>query len=270
MTISTEPSFALEDAAQEGFMKRVRRSLFKSLVSGSRFTCPFCEHSFNRFLAGGSKAALPKKLKAVGIGRRANARCPHCGSNDRGRLLLLYLRTTELFSDPNIRVLDIAPDLHLAHTLRTQLGDRYVVGALFPEEFAEVDAIQADVTQIPFDDRSFDVVLCNHVLQQVPDDRKAMRELARVLKPGGWGLLQVPIAQGLEFTLEDPEVKAPRERRKAFGSTLHERLYGRDYTARLETEGFAVTKTHPKLDGWCPDAERYATIADEELFVVYR
>lgn len=253
---------------QGSIFKNWRRSLYGMLHAGRRYTCPFCEKSFNRFLSGGSRAPEVRDLGAIGIGRRDNARCPECGSNDRARLQLLYLRSSECFSFRPLRLLDIAPDRHLAEALRSRPTIDYVCGSIHPQDFADLGAEKVDVTAIPYADNTFDVVLCNHVLQQVPDDRLAMREIARVLKPKGWGIIQVPVAARLDKTIEDLGNDSTRNRRKRFGSTLHVRLYGRDYTERLRTEGLDVAPTHPIRDGWCKDAERFATIADEEIYVV--
>ncbi len=95
-----------------------------------------------------------------------------------------------------------------------------------------------DVTNIQFPDASFDVILCNHVLEHVGDDRRAMRELYRVLRPGGWAILQVPMDLSRESTFEDPSVTDPRERTRLFGQWDHVRLYGRDYALRLRAAGF--------------------------------
>ena len=100
--------------------------------------------------------------------------------------------------------------------------------------------LKMDVTDIQCEDNTFDVILTNHVLEHVPDDRKAMRELHRVLKPGGFAILQSPLNKKFEKTYEDPSITDPKERRKAFGQEDHVRVYGRDYKERLEEAGFFV------------------------------
>jgi SAM-dependent methyltransferase len=249
-------------------LRKLRQRLFGLLHRGSALVCPFCERHFSRFLPGGSRAPEVRKLGAIGIGRRQNARCPHCGSNDRARLLLLYLKSTECFGAKKLRVLEIGPDRHLAFALSERPNIEYLCGSLYPEDFADIGGRKIDVTDIPFDDNSFDVLLCNHVLQQVPDDKKAMREVSRVLKPEGWGILQVPLAAKLTTTLEDLRADSSRNRRKRFGSTLHVRIYGGDYALRLREQNLSVEETHPVKGGWCKDAGRYATIPEETIFVV--
>lgn len=254
---------------KEPLLKRLRGMAYGMCFRGNRFCCPFCGHHYSRFLSGGSHVSSElQALDLMGMGRRRNARCPHCGSNDRARLLYLYVRTTSLWSGRPCRVLDIAPDRHVARLVRAQPGIDYVCGSLFPEDYADLDAQAVDVTAIPFPDNDFDVVLCNHVLQEVPEDRRAMRELARVLKPEGWGIVQAPCARGLAHTVEAAPGMSPQERRAKLGSTLHVRLYGRDYAARLVEEGLIPAPAHPLRDGWCPDAGRYAVIDDAEICVV--
>lgn len=98
--------------------------------------------------------------------------------------------------------------------------------------------VKVDIHQIPFPDQSFDVVLCNHVLEHVRDDRQAMREIARVLKPGGWAILQVPFFSPVqEETVEDITIEDPRERERRFGQDDHVRKYGRDYVKRISSCG---------------------------------
>jgi ubiquinone/menaquinone biosynthesis C-methylase UbiE len=100
--------------------------------------------------------------------------------------------------------------------------------------------LNMDVTDILFGESLFDVILCSHVLEHIEDDQKAIREFHRVLKPGGWAILQVPVASKLEETLEDAKVKTPEERELAFGLKEHVRIYGLDYKDRLENAGFTV------------------------------
>ena len=100
----------------------------------------------------------------------------------------------------------------------------------------------ADITNIPFEDNFFDFIMCNHVLEHIPDDGLAMRELRRVLKTSGWAILQVPIDYRLETTYEDFSINTPEGRTKAFGQHDHVRWYGRDYKSKLENEGFKVVE----------------------------
>lgn len=157
---------------------------------------------------------------------------------ERHRLLWLWLRDQELLSRPGLRVLHIAPEKVLQDLLRAVPGVRYTGGDL-ESRLADV---HFDVTAIPFDDASYDLVLCNHVLEHVPDDEQAMRELARVLDPGGKAILMCPIARDRATTYEDSAVQTPEQRLERFGQEDHARLYGADYEERLRRSGFALER----------------------------
>lgn len=185
--------------------------------------CPVCQQDAKSFLPGGVK-------------RRPGARCPTCGALERHRLIWLYLGArTDLFDGRRKRLLHVAPEPHFASRLWNRDDIEYLSVDLHPVQAME----RMDLTRIQEPDESFDVVLCNDVLEHIPDDAAAMRELVRILKPGGWAILQVPI-KGDE-TFEDPTVTDPRERARLFGQSDHVRFYGRDFRDRLEAAGFEVT-----------------------------
>jgi SAM-dependent methyltransferase len=157
---------------------------------------------------------------------------------ERHRLLWLFLRErTDLLDGPH-RLLHLAPEPVFHRRLSVLPGLDYVTADLD----SPLARDRVDVTALPYADDSFDAILCNHVLEHVPDDRRAMRELHRVLRPGGWAILQVPIRSGRATTYEDPTVTGPAERRRAFGQEDHVRIYGRDYEERLAEAGFRVRR----------------------------
>lgn len=176
------------------------------------------------------------KVKQVGPIRR-NARCPRCGAYERHRHLWLYLKKrTNLFSEP-LRVLHFGPEKSIQRRLRRTENLEYTSADLDPNR----GMVNMDITDIPRADDSFDVALCSHVLEHVPDDRKAMSELFRVLRPGGWAIVMVPIDQRRAQTLEDPGVVSPEDRERLFMQADHVRVYGRDFKERLEQAGFRVS-----------------------------
>lgn len=197
---------------------RVRSLFFR----GDAVHCPCCGGSYSRFLGTGS----PPRAAA----------CPGCNSLERQRLLYLYLRErTSLFKD-RLRVLHVAPEDCLQPKLARQANLDYLSADL-----AAGSAMAAiDITSIDSPDEVFDVILCSHVLEHVIDDRRAMRELYRVLRPGGWAILQVPMDPTRAATFEDASVTAAPERERLFGQWDHVRVYGRDYSARLREVGFHV------------------------------
>lgn len=194
------------------------------LYAGGGVECPCCGATFRRFLPHGR----PK---------RPDARCGRCQSLERHRLLFLYLRDrTRLFED-RLRVLHFAPETIMQRILGAQPGLRYVTVDL---DLPNVSA-HMDITCLAFPEASFDAILCIHVLEHIPGDAAAMREILRVLKPGGWAILQVPLDPTQAETLEDPRITAPADRRRHYGQEDHVRRYGRDYRDRLERAGFEVT-----------------------------
>ncbi len=208
-------------------VSRIRSTLDRiERWTGSRY-CPVCERWSVRF-------------RSYGYVKRKDAACPHCGSLERHRLVWLHLaRATNLFDGQPKKVLHVAPEGSLEPRLKGVLGEGYLSADLEPGAM-----VQMDICDIHYPDESFDVVFCSHVLEHVPDDRRAMRELRRVLKPSGFAVLQVPIS--VEQTVEDPSVKDPAERMRRFGHPDHVRRYGRDYPDRLRESGFQVTIKDPR------------------------
>ena len=204
-------------ANRQRLLGAVRGTLYR----GDLVECPCCEASFSRF--------LPHR-------GRERAKCPGCGSLERHRVLWLFLeRETELFERPGA-MLHIAPEYALQRRLSQLPGLHYVSGDL---DSALADH-ELDVMDIPFADGSFDFLICNHVLEHVEDDRRALAEINRVLAPGGWAILMCPVDYRRATTLEDPAAVTPRDRHRIFGQGDHVRLYGRDYANRLAAAGFSV------------------------------
>ena len=127
--------------------------------------------------------------------------------------------------------------------------------------------VKMDITDIQYPDASFDVIVCYHVLEHVPDDRLAMREMRRVLKPGGWAILQSPLRVELEKTYEDFSITAPEERERAFGQRDHVRLYGRDYEQRLQESGWIVERDNFARRMDAAKRARYSVDADEDIYL---
>jgi SAM-dependent methyltransferase len=178
-------------------------------------------------------------FQAFGSPPRPAARCPGCGALERHRLLWLYLNDGILATRTNpYRVLHCAPERCLSQNLRHLPGVEYLSIDLTPQN----GAVRMDLTDLWFRDKLFDLVICNHVLEHIPDDRKAMRELLRVCKVGGIGLLNVPFDPRRADTYEDWSVWMPEERRKVFGQHDHVRIYSpENYSRRLSDSGWSVT-----------------------------
>ena len=208
----------------------------KVFYQGDEVFCPICKSKFRMFAPFGSI-------------KRKNAKCINCGSLERHRLLFLYLSTkTNVFDDETkIRLLHFAPEKAFYDIFSQKQNIEYIPCDLFPESYnfnGKIKVQKVDITKIPFEEDYFDVILCNHVLEHIPDDIQAMTELYRVMKKGGWGIFQVPIGYGYEreTTYEDFTIITPKEREKAFGQQDHVRWYGQDYKDRLKSAGFNVTE----------------------------
>ena len=196
--------------------------------SGKARFCPICGKSSNRFCEFGTQ-------------KREDAQCVHCGSLERHRFLWVYLqKRTDLFGTKSKKMLHVAPEPCFVSRLQQHLGSNYLTADLFDP----LAMVKLDVTNIEYPDQSFDVIYCGHVLENVQDDRKALRELFRVLKTNGWAILLVPITA--QKTFEDPSVVAPEDRLRLFGETYRVRNYGPDYVDRLREAGFMVKITNVK------------------------
>ncbi len=204
---------------------RGRTVLGSVVMRGRRVECPCCGSRFRRF----QNFNGPDRV------------CWNCGSLERTRSLWLALDRHPELTRPGVRVLHVAPERILGERFRRVPDVKYVGGDLE----AQFGPERIDVTRLQFEDASFDVVMCNHVLEHVPEDRRAMREIARVLKPGGQAILLVPDVSA-DVTDEDPAVVDPDERRRRFGQYDHVRRYGWDYVDRLEEAGLAVEVERPE------------------------
>lgn len=191
---------------------------------GNKVQCNICGLGFRKFLPYGRVA-------------RENALCPNCLGLERHRLMWLFLTEKTDFFQKQLKVLHVAPELCFLNRFKKLPNLEYITGDLE----SPLAQVKMDIHQIPFPDNTFDVLFCNHVLEHVSDDLQACREIKRVLKPGGWGILQSPVYD-LEQTLEDPTITDPSEREKVFGQNDHVRKYGRDYALRLSKSGLNVTE----------------------------
>jgi predicted SAM-dependent methyltransferase len=184
----------------------------------------------------------------VGGGYRPNALCPICGSIDRERLLYLYLlHKTDIFEKPG-KLLHVAPESRLKKLFQTKKSVDYLTADLFSTDVM----VKMDITAIQFSDDYFDAIICNHVLEHIIDDGKAMSELYRILKPGGWAILQVPLSLTLKSTYEDFSISTTEGREKAFGQFDHVRIYAKDYQDRLAKAGFKVN-----IFNWASEAGNF-------------
>lgn len=206
--------------------------LFAPLIyRGNKVECPVCERSFSKFLSYGSSVA-----------HRENVLCPYDLTLERHRLMWLYLKgESDFFTAAKLDVLHIAPEQCFYGKFRKQANLNYLTGDLV----SPLADIHFDLHNIPMEDNRFDVVFCNHVLEHVDDALACMKELHRVMKPGGWGIMQVPQDHNRAETYEDKSITSPEEREKHFWQKDHVRLFGKDYPDWLRKAGFEVQEYNP-------------------------
>jgi len=208
-------------------------------ILGSAKLCYACNKRVGRFLPyrGGWKNVPPliKVLDVIGSDVE-NFSCPRCGAHDRERHLLMYFDRAGMWKKiEGANVLHFAPERILAARISSARPARYVKADLFP---AAAGVTREDITRLSFGDCTFGVVIANHVLEHVADDGAAMKEIFRVLEPGGLAVLQTPYSDKLTHTFEDEGIRDEEARLQAFGQEDHVRLYGRDLFSRLRSAGF--------------------------------
>ena len=227
------------------------------LYLGKGKQCPQCGCQRRKFLPYGY------------VTPRENALCPNCLSLERHRLLWLWLlRESDIGRGAMAlpKMLHIAPEVALMRKFKKMYAstpDRYVTADL---ESPLAD-MHFDVQQIPLEDESFDAIICNHIMEHVEDDRKALKELYRIMRRGGWGVILSPVELEREKTFEDDTITDRAERTRIFGQYDHRRIYGRDYAARLREAGFEVYDIDYKNELSKAEQELYALPADH-LYIV--
>ncbi len=226
------------------FLRRLTGRSGSKGVSFAR-TCSVCGYK-GRFQAGGKP-------------RRIDARCPKCGSAERYRLLALWLdRHGEFLRSAN--TLHFAPEAGLAKLLRKHVG--HYRSADIAEGRAD---LVLNIEAIAAEDASFGCIVCSHVLEHV-DDRKALAEIHRVLKPGGVALIMAPVIEGWPSTYENPAVKTPEDRARHYGQSDHVRYYGADIRTRIRAAGFSLEEFTAEGE----DILTYALQRGEKVFIAKR
>lgn len=219
--------------------------------AGNRYTDPIDGKGFRKFLPYGYAIQRPNVLS------------PSTLSLERHRLLWIYLQRYTHFFDQPLKVLHIAPEQAFWGRFRKLSHLDYVTSDLY----SPLADIKADICNLPFEDETFDVIFCNHVLEHIPDDTRAMQQLFRVMKKGGWGIFQVPQDFSREKTFEDNTITDRKERTRIFGQYDHVRVYGMDYFEKLKSIGFEVETmlcsqiaTHKEMDTFRLDSSEILPI----------
>ncbi|WCM43531.1 methyltransferase domain-containing protein [Flavobacterium sp. CBA20B-1] len=230
------------------------RPVLAFALKGDRFTDPIDGKSFQTFLPYGYGT------------QRNNVLSPSTLSLERHRLLWLYLKNETDFFSKQLKVLHFAPEQAFYKRFRAQKNLEYTTTDL-ESPLADV---KADICNLPFSNDSYDVIFCNHVLEHIPDDTKAMQELFRVLKPGGMAILQIPQDLSRQETFEDHSITDKAERAKIFGQYDHVRIYGRDYFDKLRSIGFKVNAVDYTAKLSNEEVEKYCLAKGELLPVCFK
>jgi SAM-dependent methyltransferase len=234
----------------------VVRPLIALYLKGDKFTDPIDGKSFRKFLP-------------YGYGKqRENALSPSTLSLERHRLMWLFLNDETNFftSTKKLKVLHIAPEQCFLDIFRNQKNLEYITSDLE----SPIADVKADICDLPFKDDEFDVVFCNHVLEHITDDYKAMQELYRVLKTGGFGVFQIPQDLNRATTFEDDSITDKKQRAEIFGQYDHVRVYGRDYFNKLRAIGFRVDEVDYTKKIAPEKLERFCLMKGEILPVCYK
>ena len=228
------------------------RPILSVTLKGDKYIDPIDGKQFRSFLPYGYENS------------RENVLSPSTLSLERHRLLWLYLKNeTDFFTAPH-KVLHFAPEQAFYSKFKKLKKLEYTTTDLN----SPLADVKADICALPFKDNSFDIILCNHVLEHIPNDKKAISELYRVLKPSGWGIFQIPQDLNREVTYEDDSITDKKERAKIFGQYDHVRIYGRDYFDRLKEAGFKVNEVDYTSGMSASDIEKYRLAKGEIIPVV--
>lgn len=230
------------------------RPLLAMVLKGKQYTDPIDGKQFRKFLPYGYEKP------------RDNVLSPSTLSLERHRLLWLYLQHETDFFTRHYKVLHFAPEQAFYKRFRKLQHLDYTTTDLN----SPLADIKADICELPFEDNTYDVIFCNHVLEHIPEDTKAMSELFRVMKPGGWGIFQIPQDVNRERTFEDDSITDKKERAKIFGQYDHVRIYGLDYFDKLRDIGFIVTPVHYAATLSEKEVERYRLAKNELLPLVQK
>ena len=234
----------------------VVRPILAFFLKGTKFTDPIDGKSFHMFLP-------------YGYGnQRNNVLSPSTLSLERHRLLWLYLQNETNFftSEEKLKVLHFAPEQEFYKRFKKQQNLEYTTTDLV----SPLADVKADICNLPFEDNSFEIIFCNHVLEHIPDDTKAMQELYSVMKPNGWGIFQIPQDLSRDTTFADDSITDPKERAKIFGQYDHVRVYGRDYFDKLRRIGFKVEEVDYTSKLSSELVEKYCLAKGEIIPVVYK
>lgn len=217
------------------------KPLLQFALKGNRYTDPIDGKSFRKFLPYGYED------------QRENVLSPSTLSLERHRLLWLYLKNETQFFSKNLKVLHFAPEQAFYKRFRKMKNLDYTTTDLN----SPLADVKADICNLPFEDNTYHFILCNHVLEHIPDDSRAMKEIFRILKPGGTAILQIPQDLNRDKTFQDDTITSRTERAKIFGQYDHVRIYGRDFFDKLRSIGFKVQEVNYSAGLTAAEIDKY-------------
>jgi SAM-dependent methyltransferase len=232
------------------FLIRIRNYIRSFFYKGKNYYCPICQKHSRLFFT--SKDGL-----------RKNAVCPSCGSFERQRFLMLVFNKYSFINPDKYKMLDIAPSFSLQKVFK---GNRNIEYTSFDIASCLAD-IKGDITSMPFGDSSFDIIICSHVLEHIENDMTALSEIKRVLKTNGKAFIQIPLDKNLISTFEDKTITSPEQRKECYGQSDHVRIYGLDFSERLEKTGLncQIVNCSESFDESL--IRKYCLLEDEQIFV---
>ena len=251
-----------------GFYQKVSSVFYK----GSKYYCPFCKNSFRKLRSSGHDIPFLKDIQVIGSGHRKNSLCPRCFSVDRERLVYLFfkIKHKEVFTK-KLKLLHISPEASLKSLFNSLPNINYTIGRNYRDNYYyRNERIQMNLFNMHYPDNEFDIIVCNHVLEHVKDDELAMSELNRILKPGGFAILQVPYSNSISETIDDEFLILPEHKEKYFPKFEKVRIYAKDYPEKLKKANFQVYRFNPSNEKTEIDISKYAINPEEDLFVGYK
>ncbi len=233
--------------------------------AGNSYDCNICNRKFRKMLPGGFNLPIIGEKEIIGAGTR-NHICPNCQSTDRDRFVKLFFDSRPDLLDDRIKILHIAPEPGLYRFLSSYENADYIPAAKYHEGiYYPAEMTLVDLTDVHYSDSEFDIIIANHVLEHIPNDKLALSEIHRTLRKGGIAILQIPYSNNTDLTFERADLSTVKEREDNYGQFDHVRLYGKDYPKLLESVGFMV-KLIKQEDFDPAKVERLKLFPKETLF----
>ena len=252
-------------------IRKTKGAIEAFIYRGNNFECPFCKNKFRKLKDGGESLPFFKDHKIIGGGRRINMLCPYCLSTDRDRLIYFYLITRKEFLKKQLTLLHVSPESSVKSFLAKFPNINYYSGDKFEERYQgfyyDKTTLNLDLTNLQFPNDNFDIIICNHVLEHIKEEKKALFEIKRVLKYNGWAILQVPIANKNKNTIEYQNLSS-KKRESIYGQDDHMRLYGLDYADRLRSNGFIVDTWRASDLLNVNEISKFALNSEEKVYII--